>query len=108
MVSDKCTPDLALIGFPCPPYSILNQEDKLNASVTTFRAAFEHVRLELPAVVVMENLPTLQTRRFEHVFAQIDEIIFSVPYNWMLDVLCPSMDDASITRPRLVCVGFRV
>ena len=111
VVSDTCAPDLTLLGFPCPPYSILNQnitEEKLADSVETLRSAFEHVRRELPAVVVMENLPTLLTSRFTHVFNQIEEIIFSAPYEWMLGTLCPSMDGATITRPRLVWVGFRV
>ena len=109
VVSDRCSPHLTILGFPCPPYSILNQNvtpEDLDQSVSDLRKAFQHVLIERPAVVVMENLPTLLSGKFEDVMDKIDDILFASPYLWMLDVLCPSMDDATITRPRAIWIGF--
>ena len=103
------SPDLTILGFPCPPFSDLNLHvttADLDQAFSDWEAAFQHVLHERPAVVIMENLPTLATHKFDAVFERIDTVLFASPYVWMLDVLCPSIHGAHITRPRLIWVGF--
>ena len=109
--------DVALVGFPCGPYSSLNRDatrEQAEAALSLLDRAMEYVRWHLPSVVVLENVAHLRAPRWEWALDEVCRIVTSVcdaagepAYDWYLGELCPSEFGGSMYRPRLYWVGLR-
>jgi len=102
--------DLALAGWPCQPNSDLNMfatEDTIAAGHLVWEAAFDELLRLQPRILIMENLPSLLSARLLPILESLAQRLEASGYTWAADVLCPSLDKAIATRPRLLFVGHR-